>query len=139
MKWQECSVIVCFKTSRKRIDRLFHLSHLFFINLIFIYSINIEVKRNNEQVLEQLHSSKHSAIVGARPLKNLTQCNALNVFSRMASKPIIELETFLSLTEKSCIVLYYNQFSTNIKIKIIIFIPVLTEQRSRRLDLVFII
>ncbi len=42
------------------------------------------------------------------------------------------LEPILSHTEKSCITSYYKQFSTNIKIKIIRLIPVLSGRVSRR-------
>ena len=38
------------------------------------------------------------------------------------------LETVLSHTENSCIVSYYSQFYTNIKLKIVILIPVLLGQ-----------
>ena len=41
------------------------------------------------------------------------------------------LEPVLSYTEKSCIALYYRQFSTNIKVKIIILIPVLVNPDLR--------
>ncbi len=41
-------------------------------------------------------------------------------------------EPFLSHTEKSCIVLCYNHFSTNIKIKNIKLIPVLLTQAFGR-------
>ena len=39
------------------------------------------------------------------------------------------LEPVLNYTEKSCITSYYRQFTTNIKIKIIIFLPVFPDRR----------